>query len=164
MCAQFSEISLSWKFALPAWLGSRVVATKLALPPRNFVSIHLVTRDVRFCTASKSVLGPTLPPLQWVKETVSAGLRWPGLEAEHWPRDSNEFNDVWLFTSIATYVLMLWFWIKCGNLWVEFLKALPQMLRSRFSPYNFPFLRNHTIKAVELQGLKFQHEHISISV
>jgi len=35
-----------------------------------------------FTTASRTVLGPTQPPIQWVPGAVSLGVKRPGREAE----------------------------------------------------------------------------------
>jgi hypothetical protein len=36
-------------------------------------------------TASRSALGPTQPPIQWVPGALSLGVKWPGREADHSP-------------------------------------------------------------------------------
>jgi hypothetical protein len=41
-----------------------------------------------FTTASRAALGPTQPPIQWVPEVLSLGLKRPGREADHSPPSS----------------------------------------------------------------------------
>jgi hypothetical protein len=38
-----------------------------------------------FTTASRTALGPTQPPIQWVKRALSQGVKRPGREADHLP-------------------------------------------------------------------------------
>jgi hypothetical protein len=44
-------------------------------------------------TASRPTLGPTLPPIQWVPETLSLGIKRPGREAVHSPSSSAEVKN-----------------------------------------------------------------------
>jgi hypothetical protein len=43
-----------------------------------------------FSTSSRPALRPTQPSIQWVKEALSPGVKWPGLEADHSPTTSAE--------------------------------------------------------------------------
>jgi hypothetical protein len=36
-----------------------------------------------FITASRTALGPTQPPIEWVQGALSLGVKRPGLEAHH---------------------------------------------------------------------------------
>jgi hypothetical protein len=44
-------------------------------------------------TASKTALGPTQPPIQWVPGAPSLGVKWPGREADHSPPTSAEVKE-----------------------------------------------------------------------
>jgi hypothetical protein len=46
-----------------------------------------------FTTASRTALGPTQPPNQWVPETLPLGVKWPGREAGHSPPSSTEVKE-----------------------------------------------------------------------
>jgi hypothetical protein len=46
-----------------------------------------------FTTASRTALGPTQPPIQWVPEALSLGVKWPGREADHPPPSSAEVKE-----------------------------------------------------------------------
>jgi hypothetical protein len=46
-----------------------------------------------FSTASRSTLGPTQPPVQWVPGALSLGVKRPGLEADHSPPSSTKFKN-----------------------------------------------------------------------
>jgi hypothetical protein len=50
-------------------------------------------------TASRPVLGPTQPPIQWVPGVLSLGVKRPGRETDHLPPSSAEIKNVWSFTS-----------------------------------------------------------------
>jgi len=47
-----------------------------------------------FTTASRMVLGPTQPPIQWVWGALSLGLKRPGREAGHSPASSAEVKKM----------------------------------------------------------------------
>jgi hypothetical protein len=51
-----------------------------------------------FTTASRTALGPTQPPIQWVPGTLSLGVKGPGREGDHSPPSSAEVN-AWSYTS-----------------------------------------------------------------
>jgi hypothetical protein len=44
-------------------------------------------------TPSRTSLGPTQPPIQWVPEALFLGIKWPGLEADHSPPSSAEVKE-----------------------------------------------------------------------
>jgi hypothetical protein len=46
-----------------------------------------------FTTASRTALGPTQPPIQWVLATLSLEVKRPGREADHSPPSSAEVKE-----------------------------------------------------------------------
>jgi hypothetical protein len=52
-----------------------------------------------FTNASRTALGPTQPPIQWVPWTLSLGVKRPGLEADHSLPSSAEVKNDWSYTS-----------------------------------------------------------------
>jgi hypothetical protein len=46
-----------------------------------------------FTTASRTVLGPTQPPIQWVPGALSLGVKRPGCQADHSPPSSAEVEE-----------------------------------------------------------------------
>jgi hypothetical protein len=46
-----------------------------------------------FTTASRTALGPTQPPVQWVPGALSLGVKQPGREADHSPPSSAEVKE-----------------------------------------------------------------------
>jgi hypothetical protein len=46
-----------------------------------------------FSTSSRPALGPTQPPIQWVPEALSPGLKGPGREADHSPPSSADVKN-----------------------------------------------------------------------
>jgi hypothetical protein len=46
-------------------------------------------------------LGPTQPPIQWVPEALSLGVKQPGREANHSPSSSEEVKKAWSYTSTS---------------------------------------------------------------
>jgi hypothetical protein len=52
-----------------------------------------------FTTASRTALGPTQPPIQWIPVALSLGVKRPGSEADHSPLSSAEVKNAWSYTS-----------------------------------------------------------------
>jgi hypothetical protein len=48
---------------------------------------------------SRTALGPTQPPIQWVPGILSLGVKQPGSEADHSPPSSSEVKNVYSYTS-----------------------------------------------------------------
>jgi hypothetical protein len=48
---------------------------------------------------SRSVLGPTQPPIQWVPGALSLGVKRPGREVDHSPPSSAEVKNACSYTS-----------------------------------------------------------------
>jgi hypothetical protein len=46
-----------------------------------------------FTTASRTALGPTQPPIQWVPWALSLGVKRPGSKADNSPPSSAEFKE-----------------------------------------------------------------------
>jgi hypothetical protein len=65
-----------------------------------------------FTTASRTALGPSQSPIQWVPEALSSGVKLPGREADHSPPSSAEVKNVWHCTSIPQYAFMTWCSVK----------------------------------------------------
>jgi hypothetical protein len=54
-----------------------------------------------FTTVSRLALGPTQPPIQWVPEVLSLGVKRPGSEADHSPpfsAEAKECVDLYLYS------------------------------------------------------------------
>jgi hypothetical protein len=49
--------------------------------------------DFLFITASRTALGPTQPPIQWVPRALSLGVKRPGREIDHSPPSSAEVKE-----------------------------------------------------------------------
>jgi len=52
-----------------------------------------------FTTRSRPAPGPTQPPIQWVPDTISLGVKRPVREAYHSPLPSTEVNNAWSYIS-----------------------------------------------------------------
>jgi hypothetical protein len=50
-------------------------------------------REFFYSTASRLVLGPTQPPIQWVPRVISRGIKRPGRESDNSPPSSIEFKN-----------------------------------------------------------------------
>jgi hypothetical protein len=60
-------------------------------------------------TASRTVLGPTQPPIQWIQGALSLGIKRPGREAYHSPTSSAEVK-AWVELYLHSPSTPLW----CG--------------------------------------------------
>jgi hypothetical protein len=61
-----------------------------------------------FTTASRTALGPTQPPLQWVPGALSLGVKRPGSEADHSPPSSAEIKNERSYTSTPPTRFTAW--------------------------------------------------------
>jgi hypothetical protein len=48
------------------------------------------------------------PPVQWVMEAFSLGVKQLGCEADISPPFSDEVKNAWNYTSIFPYIFMVW--------------------------------------------------------
>jgi hypothetical protein len=62
--------------------------------------------------ASRTALGPTQPPIQWVPGVLSLGVKRPGREADHLPPSSAEVKNAWTIPPLLQYVFMAWCLVK----------------------------------------------------
>jgi hypothetical protein len=46
------------------------------------------------------------PPIEWVPEAISPGVKRQGREADHSPPASAEVKKMWIYTSTALYAFM----------------------------------------------------------
>jgi len=58
------------------------------------------------------VLGPTLPPIQWVPRALSLGVKRPGSATDHSSPSSAEVKKSWSYTSTPQYAFMAWCSVK----------------------------------------------------
>jgi hypothetical protein len=65
-----------------------------------------------FTNMSRTALGSTQPPIQWVDGALSLGVKRPRHEADHSPPSTAEVKDVWSYTSTPQYVFMAWCLVK----------------------------------------------------
>jgi hypothetical protein len=65
-----------------------------------------------FTTTSRTALGPTKPPIQWVPGALSLGVKQLRHEADHSPPSSAEVENVWSYTSTPQCVFIAWCLVK----------------------------------------------------
>jgi hypothetical protein len=58
-----------------------------------------------FTIASRPVLGPIQPPIQWVPGALSLGVKQQGCEADHSPPSSAKVKNAWSYTSAHGVVI-----------------------------------------------------------
>jgi hypothetical protein len=63
-------------------------------------------KNFHFSTSSRPALGPTQPPIQWISEALSPGIKRPGREDDHSPPTSAEVKKVWIYISTPPYAFM----------------------------------------------------------
>jgi hypothetical protein len=63
-------------------------------------------RSFLFATASRPILGPTQPPMQWISGPVSPGIKRSGRGAEHLSPCSADIENAWSYTSTLLYIFM----------------------------------------------------------
>jgi hypothetical protein len=83
-----------------------------------------------FITASRTALGPTHLPIQWVTEDLSVGVKRPRREADHSPPARSK--NAWSYTSSSQYAFMAWCSVKAqGQLYLYLSPDFTTMIRSR---------------------------------
>jgi hypothetical protein len=65
-----------------------------------------------FTTASRTALGPTQLPIQWVPWVLSLGVKRPGRKADHSLPSSDEVKNARSYTSTPQYAFMAWCSVK----------------------------------------------------
>jgi hypothetical protein len=58
---------------------------------------------------------PTQLHLQWVRETLSLGVKWKGHEVDQSPPSSTKVKNMLSYTSFSPYNFMVWCLIKYRN-------------------------------------------------
>jgi hypothetical protein len=78
----------------------------------NWRAYHYPLCTILFTTASRTALGPTQPPIQWVPGVLSLGVKRLGREADTHlhlvPRSKNELH----YTSTPQYAFTAWCLVK----------------------------------------------------
>jgi hypothetical protein len=74
--------------------------------PRSRSSSTGGVRNFLFSTSSRPALGPTQPPIQWVPQALSPGVKRRGREADHSPPISAEVKKTCVYTSTTPNVFM----------------------------------------------------------
>jgi hypothetical protein len=64
-----------------------------------------------FTTVSRTALGPTQPPIQWIPG-VFPGVKQLGREADHSPPTSAGVKNAWNYTFTSQYTFMAWCLVK----------------------------------------------------
>jgi hypothetical protein len=75
--------------------------------PKGRTSSPCRGKNFHFSTLSRSALGPTQPPIQWVPGAFSPGLKRLGREADHSPPASADVKITWMYISTPTYVFIV---------------------------------------------------------
>jgi hypothetical protein len=77
-----------------------------------------------FTTASRTALGPTQPPIQWVPGALSVGVKRPEREADHSPPSSAESRMRGDTPPFPKYVFMAWCLVNAqGQLYLQYFKS-----------------------------------------
>jgi hypothetical protein len=85
-----------------------------------------------FVTASRSALGPTQPPIQWVPVTLSPAVKRPGREAHHSCPSTAEVKKAWSYTFTPLCVLMAWCLVKHSDDFIVVIRRFITCLRRTF--------------------------------
>jgi hypothetical protein len=90
-----------------------------------------------FTTASRTALGPTQPPIQWVPGALSLGVKRSGHEADHSPLFSAEVKNARSYTSTPLYIFMALCLVKHtqGQLYLYLYFTLPLPLGTVISMF-----------------------------
>jgi hypothetical protein len=68
-----------------------------------------------FIIASTPAVEPTEPPIQWIPEALSVGVKRTGREADHSPPFSAEDNHAWSYAFTPPHIFTAWYQVKHGD-------------------------------------------------
>jgi hypothetical protein len=107
----------------------------LGFDSRRRLEIFLFTTAV-----SRTALGPTQPPIQWIPGALSLGIKQPGSESDHSPPSIAEVKEwVELYLHSSQYVLMALCLVKHRDNFTSFSSFLPCFLITLLLIYLFSF-------------------------
>jgi hypothetical protein len=106
-CEDNIKMSLKYVFKKPGYLSG--IALGYGLDDRGFESRQGLGIFL-FTTASRSALGPTHPPIQWLPAGLSLRVKRPGNEAYHSPPSSAEVKNAWNYARVYRKVSGLAVW------------------------------------------------------
>jgi len=72
----------------------------------RFTQYSISSVSFPITTATRTALGLTHPPIQWVTGALSLGVKRPGREADHAPPSSAEVKNAWSYTSTNPKLLL----------------------------------------------------------
>jgi hypothetical protein len=78
------------------------IATGYGLDDQG-VGVRVPVGSRIFSTSSRPALGPSHPPVQWVRGALSPVVKQPGREADHSPPTSAEVKKMWIYTSTPSW-------------------------------------------------------------
>jgi hypothetical protein len=96
----FREPNINWVDIIKHQFVNYIVWKKILLELDIFL----------FTTASKTALGPTQPPIQWVLGALSLGAKRPMREADHSPPSNaevKEWGELYLHSPIRLHGMVL---------------------------------------------------------
>jgi hypothetical protein len=121
-----------------------------------------------FTTVSRTALGTTQPPIQWVLlGAVSLGVKLPGREADNSPSSSAEVTNAWSYTSTPQYVFIAWCFVKhSDNFTFTFytIGSLPRRIPTRalHQAFQIPYVYDY-IKICRKQAEVIQtHDNVNV--
>jgi hypothetical protein len=92
-CVSSNSYSSSSRFLVS--VVSKNKLANLSRRQRDLSSSPGMVNNLHFSILSRLVLGPNQPPIQWVPEEISQGVKRPGCEAEHLPPISADVKKTW---------------------------------------------------------------------
>jgi hypothetical protein len=66
-----------------------------------------MVKNYHFSISTRSALGSTQPPIQWVLGALLQGLKQQGHDVDHSPPTSTEVKETWIITSTPPYAFMV---------------------------------------------------------
>jgi hypothetical protein len=108
-----------------------------------------------FTTASRTALGPTQPPIQWVPGAPSLGVKRLWREADHSPPSSAEVKNSWSYTSTPP--------IRLQGVVLSYAQGLLLLLLLHHHLTLFTIVNNKSLYSNRLQSHDHLHTKFSIA-
>jgi hypothetical protein len=84
----------------------------------GFYSRQLRNGAFLFATASKTALGPTQSPIQWVHGALTLGVKWPVRHADQSPPSTAKVTNAWSYSSTPHMSSWPYAWLSTREFYV----------------------------------------------
>jgi hypothetical protein len=125
------HMKLRLTYYCTSYINKYNIHTYICTLPYTYINLWAGRSDVRgsnpagdrefffYNTVSRTALGSTQTPIQWVPGALSLEVKRPGREGDHSLRSNAQVKNTWSYTSTPPYTITAWFSVKAqGQLYL----------------------------------------------